>query len=972
MDSEEEQYLQSTGKSPEWDSIFQSDEEDVPSPKQSTFISANNSTIFQMRDMLTDLTLQERITFWQRFTSVSKSKYILPMVQAGEHSQYKENLGTMVVPTTLMRQFEKEQVLQFFALFNNAINEGLEAIQIFNVMLSDKPAIQSTITDPIKDLEQQFANMESPHKKRAADAPPTPPPPLSLKRHCTYSNENNIIDTLQDLEPPNDMSNTDSSILPSAGTHPSPDEIMSQHSVFHPDADSILYRQLARNFKPQTQDRRMLFLPSSLRSPEYVCPSTNINTKYKHFLVAGPGLRSTFKEETACAITVMSRLEKMCIMGIHELDNDVTLSTGTDISEATLLLFQVDRKSKYDTVLKDIADNILPNISSQTTREHFIALPLTPKGYDEYMRLINEMTVKMFVGNVDVKTRTRLKLDDECVKQSFMKLVDHLDQEGVSCSSDIIHLFDKMTPLHPLYDILAHLKGHASAMKSNVDIANWYLRERRTYIPATMREKAHLLPAMTINYIYEAFTQQQEAWAAQGINERYVTVPFDFEIQEHNSWFETNILNAQTTTEKILLSQGIQPISFINCFLEAQLHGTRRERLMIFYSEQKKCGKSIVADAIRRLCIGKRLTLDQRDGRDFMIGSVAFSGNVIIEDPSKSALLYMDRCLRAHFDGDKVPINVKNQPITDRPFPPVIITTNERAAIDLLGSRGQAFIFRKTMSQIFGTKQVDRIDPSDVAFMLMKYSCFPMCFPIYDVVKKLKPIGPIACVRDAPNGHNPFCRFMRYIDRVSRKAEPLKSTVTIPLPNGKMGLCHLHSYERLRVKNIGWMLSKTALDAARDYILHRLTKHRPPNDEIERLTDIAKRFVDGLARPLSFLQSRVHSDYDHHFITEEYFHPWLTTDTFTSDSNGLEPFIDERARSLQPTALRLSPAEEELLYSADIEQRKRFINNPLDALRKKALDAKVLDWYTVLSGQMQLRFRDTPPVTRREDEDCFG
>uniref|UniRef100_A0AB39ACC2 EO1 n=1 Tax=Sand tiger adomavirus 1 TaxID=3238819 RepID=A0AB39ACC2_9VIRU len=921
----------------------------------------DNCGIFEAKAMLMEYSLPERVRLWQGYTTVTKNVNLVELVNAANSNEaYRAFIGPMIVPRTDMKDIETKQANRFKCLIEKACNTA--ALDHVLQMLFSCPLTthatnakcaqrDSGAFCDMDSLEQQMDLLESPIKRPATPTgipallSPTCSTPQTLGRAAIGNTQ---------------LQCTNESLLSSSTAHSAVEEIARINE----------YLLMTRNLRSNMRDPRLGMLPAPLRSPEYICSSLSLTTKYKYFIIVSPTPIAALCEDMAMEAMTASDIDKMAFCADLELDIDLHIN-GTEVSDVRMIILQTAKKVSYEVGLRDAAAALVPHLLPRRGLDEILCLPLTIDGYEQYMKHMNDATNKLYVGNVDTKTRAKLRLDDGGLKQSFIRLVNYLEERNVHTQADIVYILDNMHATDPLYEAVLQLRETASSMKSNVDVACWYLKERRKYLPLRLRSKEAVLPGRVWFYVYQAFKEQQSQWRANGVTDTYAKCSFTFEESMHCQWFTQNVVNSQTISEKLLIAQDVQPIRFINVLLEAVMHGTRRQRCIILVSQQKKCGKSIIADALRTLCMGRRITLDQRDGREFMIGSAAEGNIVIIEDPSDKAIHYMDRTLRAHLDGDAVPINIKNQPITQRQYPPVIITTNAPLAAECLQSRATCFTFTKRMGDIFGGRHVERIPPSDIACMIAKYTIMPMCNAIYEFNDPVHAWGPLCCRGDKADGHDPFCRWSRYLHRISKNISPREHTMNLRLPTGIMGICKLYYYERMKRKNCGLLLTVDAIRAATDYITHMKICDIPRGDDTSDAKLDVKKFCDGLLGAMSYVNYKLSPDGEMTFITVAQPHMWeACRNGLTHTEYCALPVAT--AKSMRPPHMLLSRIESKCAFSCAMSLRQVFCTDPYDSLKRKAAKRNIFDWYNVLSGQTFQRLMEATVESSREEEDVYG
>nr|DAC81135.1 TPA_asm: EO1 [Blueface angelfish adomavirus] len=469
-------------------------------------------------------------------------------------------------------------------------------------------------------------------------------------------------------------------------------------------------------------------------------------------------------------------------------------------------------------------------------------------------------------GEEDVRLKKKLNMQGSDMTDAFIRLCNYAERHEVPNNvSSLNYAFETMPRSAPEFQCLSKLRQCAGSYKSFIETTQWMLTQRRLLCIPGLKNPKVFAQCCFWGHLFQCYKDfcVSEAmplfWGAD-FHE------FDGALK---NWFKNDILTSQTLTEKILVSNRIQPTAFVNAVLGAVVHGTRRQRTLMLFSRKHRCGKSVIANALKELFDGVRITLEDKGSREFVLSAAVGAGLVVCEDPSESALNFMVRGMRAHMDGDEVPVNKKHQAITHSPYPPIIITSNICNTTQALGSRCRTFVFEKTMGEVFGSQIVNSIPPTDIVRLLAKYTFIPMCNSIYnDHAPLANNTSLTQCVDDTLLGHSPWCKFMNYFTRMSKRVTADGTTVEVEGVQEEV-----FSIERIQPQNCGVFCTKEAIEMAKLFLLtkhqclHRgdLTGLKVLKDKTKEAYEITA-FYDTVMVTMSGIMHRLLAEFENDFV----------------------------------------------------------------------------------------------------------
>lgn len=610
------------------------------------------------------------------------------------------------------------------------------------------------------------------------------------------------------------------------------------------------FNVMIRNPSGDIRDQQLVFAERT-----HIKRGSFPNCKYKQYLYVTPGDTLPQNTEKQQALE-----EKLPVGTMISMCSEQSLSQNTGIFVTLVVLRTIKPAS-----CADIAQNIGSALSLSAEMANMSMLvPLSTLGYQAYYAHIHKSQTKTECGEIDDMTQKRLNLAAPEVEDAFMKLCDYAERN--QCKPDataLCFLFETMPHTAPEYKALKKVTQSAGAFKSFIDTCKWMLIQRSMYCCQDFAD-----PAMQAKCkVWEALFKDFKGYIdSENLPEYW---PPERDENDHiRCWWKYNVLNSQTDIERILIANRIAPTNFANAVINACVHGYRRERSLLLYSEKHKCGKSLIANALKMLFHGKRITLEERGSRDFIVSSASHAGVVVIEDPSEQALNYMVRCLRPHLDGDEVPVNNKHQQVYSATYPPIVITTNTKNTTDALESRSKSFVFCKTMDEVFQTRRVESISGEQMACFLGKYVSLPQCNAIYNGLTPLTSDTIYTqCVYDAPLGHSPYCKFMVMFTRLADKVQCPDRVIQT-----QQGPRKIPCIERITPANCGVFLTKKVLSTAQLYMLHKecclvrgdTTGTKVKREKASEALQITA-FFENVAVPFSAVFEQLLSEYDNDF-----------------------------------------------------------------------------------------------------------
>ncbi|DAC80326.1 TPA_asm: EO1 [Tilapia adomavirus 2] len=733
--------------------------------------------------------------------------------------------------------------------------------------------------------------------------------------------------------------------------------------------------------KNPTSDDRVQYLPYddrvNLKKASY------LHMKYKTYVLMTPG--DIIPGDSAAHTALELNLPPGTMMIMCSESNDLLQLTTGELFVTYILI-----KTEKVVSCEKIAAGIIKALSlSLEACKASLLVPVTLKGYLNYYQHIAKNQTAIEVGDTDDCTRKKLNIELTEIDSAFIRLVDYAEKNN--CEPDtaaINHCFENMPKNCTEYKCILKISASASQYRCAIENCKWMLIQRALYrIPELqetgMEAKCNIWRALLTEFRnYCELNDLPDLWPPELTEDQQVYI-----------WIKYNICNAQTITERILLANGIAPTAFVNALLDAIVHGLRRQRTLMFYSEQHKCGKSIIADAICKLFQGKRITLEERQSRDFVVSSAHHSGVVVIEDPSPCALKYMVKCLRPHMDGDKVSLNTKHQPIIHKQYPPMIVTTNVANTTTALRSRCTVFTFHKTMSEVFGAHQITTIHPSDVARLIAKYTFVPMCNAIYgDTIPLTENTTLTQCESDSPTGHSPKCRFMMYFTRIAKttRAPPCE----ISVDGTKKILYHI---PRISPRNCGLILTKDTIATARRFLLTTdgclprgdTTGEKILKEKMQEALQI-EAFYKNVMQLCSSLLGALLPDSEHTFETEK--HKDITMLYGTCNSISSKDYFVTEEDPEQYDALNnvMTRAERDMREQKGQQARKEYHTHVMNCLMSFCENHKIIglrtsagqftnihnytiqEMYDIASGGAFLKHSEQTFDIDRLAEDMFG
>lgn len=741
--------------------------------------------------------------------------------------------------------------------------------------------------------------------------------------------------------------------------------------------DPKQYLNLLKN--PDGDDRCSVLLYADRT---HLKKSSQPDMRYKMWLCVCPGDVLASDQEAQVVLETALMPGTMIIL-CSEKNDMMNLHCGEPLS--TLILI----KTPKNVTGKAIAIALGPIVRSHSNLQHAVITPLTLSGYHMYFQHISKNSTLVQCGEEDELTKKKLNIAETETVNAFLKLCDYAEAQHCKPETSALnYCFETMPTTCPEYKILTKITNAAGQYRSFIENCKWMLIQREQFKIPALKEQGVKAKCL----IWKALLETFKDYCDYNNLPRYWYAEIGHEAEHVQTWAKYRVINSQTNLERILIANGISVTEFVNTLLDALIHGTRRHRTMMFYSEQHMCGKSIIADAICKLVEGKRITLEERDGRDFVVSSAHTAGVVVIEDPSAGALKFIIRALRAHMDGDTIPINAKHQAITHAQYPPIIITTNVATTTQALKSRCKIFTFHKTIDQVFGNKQIMTIEPTEVAQLIGKYTMLPMCNGIYqDVIPLRSGTSVTQCLSDSLTGHSPFCKWMLYISRVA----PTVRCPPCELSHG--GRQHaVATIQRIAPRNCGLLLTKETIETARVFLLtEEGCLSRGDVDGNKILREKASRaahiqsFVSDVMTPLSGLLGFLLPDIEHDFV-EKTQHTWRFLKAMTSTSS--KDLFGKEVESEDYLAINnmMTKAEIELRETQPRGKKNAYHQMLLDRLLQFCENHRIIsprnasghfvarnnwtldDMYDIAYGKLHLKESEQEEHDYRDDEDMYG
>lgn len=905
----------------EWDEVFSGDDDmyDDEEPEgergdgeRTVHQRLDNTGYFELRDMLSHYSTDEKVYLLQSIVTVRKHNAltIALMVEALAASTLKDELGRILTG----RPVSAHRADTVTAIYDKAGECNTEVHPIITVVrllcMGDGMETLTTAMDELESptkvkgsqgSQKAIKESQGSHTSRPASAPTTP---QKAKRSRVSGNDD--------------------------------------------------YRRLTRN-EHKMHDWRMNLIPTDCRGSMYTHQSVEGQNRYKFYILVIGGRRLS-TADCAAKMQVANNLDVMGILAVMDNDPEVN-AHGVMLSESTYLVIGLARLTTFNVLLQSVY-GMVQAVIEESDMDRCIVAPLTREGYDWFLKEMEEAPDRNIIGNIDEKSRKRLGLQEPEVRDTFIKLVDYLEQARVKTHTEIVNLLDKIEPGDKMFKVIGTLRDKAHAMKSSVEISLWYLQQRKKYLPPHISDNGSLLSGRLWHHVYKKYCKERRAGEL-----------FTWDDLLDRVWFIENVLAPQTACEQLLIGQGIQPQRFVNDLLEMLVHQTRRHRCIVLYSKEKMCGKSILVDAILQLFNGKRMCLDHYNGREFTLGSCANAGCVVVEDPGRNGLLYMEGTLRAHVDGDAVPINEKNRAIYERRFPPMFVTTNCEHALTLFLTRAKHYTFTKQIGTIFKTRKVDSIPPSDIALMICKYTIFPMCAAMYKGYIPFKQTGLTQCSEDVGYGHSPFCRQMLYLSRIEKMCPPVKERFL-----SDAGLIEIDGYERIRPHNVGITITNRQLTNADTYMQHVITrewqeKHPCQHSEDTEAANKACLFVRNALVPISAAMNQC-IEGESQYMPHEIEVPFVGDDIWTSETFRK---ADLQARETAiPEYTLISEAEKVRIVTNLETATETCMKGMARHARLSTIACARRDVYNMMTGKTQMSLRDADQQYVRQTEDMFG